>query len=59
MSSERLAAAVTASVNSISDSFDTLLTETINGLYETELINPGNPWRTVDEAELATAEWVN
>ena len=40
MSSERLAAAVTALVDSVSDSFDTPLAETINGLYETELINP-------------------
>jgi len=32
--------------------------ETINGLYKTELIRPRKPWRTIEEVELATAEWV-
>jgi putative transposase len=35
------------------------LAETINGLYKTELIRPRKPWRTIDEVELATAEWVH
>ena len=33
--------------------------ETINGLYKTELIKRGKPWRTVEEVELATAEWID
>jgi putative transposase len=58
--SERLAAAgIAASVGSVGDSFDNALAETINGLYKTELIKPCKPWRTVDEVELATAEWVD
>jgi putative transposase len=31
----------------------------INGLYKTELIKPRKPWRTLEEVELATAEWVD
>jgi transposase InsO family protein len=38
---------------------DNALAETINGLYKTELIKPRKPWRTVEEVELATAEWVH
>jgi putative transposase len=30
-----------------------------NGLYKTELIRPRRPWRTIEEVELATAEWVH
>jgi putative transposase len=33
--------------------------ETINGLYKTELIKPRKPWRSIEEVELATAEWVH
>jgi hypothetical protein len=38
---------------------DNALAETINGLYKTELIKPRKPWRTIEEVELATAEWVH
>lgn len=41
------------------DSFDNALAETINGLYKTELIKPRGPWKTVDDVEIATAEWVD
>ena len=34
------------------------LAESINGLYKTEVIKR-RPWRTLDEVELATAEWVD
>ena len=57
---ERLAeAGIAPSVGSVGDSFDNALAETINGLYKTELIKPNKPWRTVDDVELATAEWVD
>jgi len=56
---ERLAEeGAVASVGSKGDSFDNALAETVNGLYKTELIRPRGPWRTVDQVELATAEWV-
>ena len=58
--SERLAeAGISASVGSVGDSFDNALAETINGVYKTELIKPRGPWRTVDQVEYATAEWVD
>jgi putative transposase len=40
-------------------SYDNALAESINGLYKTELIRPRRPWRTIEEVELATAEWVH
>ena len=56
---ERLAeAGIAPSVGSAGDSYDNALAETINGLYKTELIKPKKPWRTVDDVEFATAEWV-
>lgn len=57
---ERLAeAGIAASVGSVGDSYDNALAETINGLYKTELIKPTGPWKSVDDVEIATAEWVD
>ncbi len=57
---ERLTeAGITPSVGSVGDSFNNALAETINGLYKTELITPRKPWKTVDDVEIATAEWVD
>ncbi|WP_231988056.1 IS3 family transposase [Nakamurella panacisegetis] len=57
---ERLAdAGIDASVGRTGDSFDNALAETINGLYKTELIKPRGPWRTVEQVEVATLEWVD
>ncbi|ORE86848.1 hypothetical protein ATO7_07407 [Oceanococcus atlanticus] len=52
-------AGIEPSVGSVGDSYDNALAETINGLYKTELIRPGGPWRTVDDVEIATLEWVD
>ena len=52
-------AGVSPSVGSVGDSFDNALAETINGLYKTELIKPRGPWKTDDDVEIATAEWVD
>lgn len=58
--SERLAeAGIQPSVGAVGSSYDNALAETINGLYKTELIKPGKPWRTIDDVELATAQWVH
>jgi putative transposase len=58
--SERLAeAGIQPSVGAVGSSYDNALAETINGLYKTELIKPRKPWRTIEELELATAEWVD
>ncbi|BBY36833.1 putative transposase for insertion sequence element IS986/IS6110 [Mycobacterium mantenii] len=57
---ERLTeAGIQPSVGAVGSSYDNALAETINGLYKTELIKPRKPWRTVEEVELATAEWVD
>ena len=57
---ERLAeAGIQPSVGAVGSSYDNALAETINGLYKTELIKPRKPWRTVEEVEYATAEWVD
>ena len=47
------------SVGSRGDSYDNALAETVNGLYKAELIHRHGPWRSVDQVELATAEWVH
>ncbi|MDM3948254.1 IS3 family transposase [Mycobacteroides abscessus] len=58
--SERLAEAnIAGSVGAVGDSYDNALAETINGLYKTELIKPRRPWKTIDQVEIATAEWVD
>ena len=58
--SERLAEVGMKSLaGSKGDSYDNALAETINGLYKTEVIHKRGPWRTVDEVEYATLEWVD
>ena len=58
--SERLEqAGIAGSVGSVGYSFDNALAETINGLFKTELIKPRGPWRTLEQVEYATAEWVD
>ena len=57
---ERLAE--TAAVNSVGskgDSYDNALAETINGLYKAELVRNRGPWRSLDDLEYATLEWVD
>jgi putative transposase len=57
---ERLAeAGASVSVGSKGDSYDNALAETVNGLYKTELVQRHGPWRSLDELELATLEYVD
>ena len=57
---ERLAEAGAApSVGSVGDAYDNALAETEIGLYKTELIRQRGPWRTLDDVEIATLEWVD
>ncbi len=57
---ERLAeAGVAASVGSVGDSYDNALAETIFGLYKTEVIRRLGPWRSLEDVEFATLEWVD
>lgn len=46
------------STGTVGDSYDNALAEAVNGLYKTELIRQQGPWRTVDQLELATLNWV-
>ena len=57
---ERLAdAEAVNSVGSKGDSYDNALAESVNALYKAELIHRRGPWRSVEQVELATAEWVD
>jgi putative transposase len=57
---ERLAeAGAVTSVGSRGDAFDNALAETINGLYKAELIHKRGPWKTIEDVEFATLEWVD
>ena len=50
---------ITASVGSRGDSYDNALAESVNAAYKAELIRARKPWRTIEEVELATLEWVH
>jgi putative transposase len=52
-------AGIQPSVGAVGNSYDNALAETVNGLYKAELIKPRMPWRTIEELELAAAEWVD
>ena len=41
------------------DSYDNAAAESLIGLYKTELIRRRGPWRTLDDVEIATLEWVD
>jgi transposase InsO family protein len=57
---ERLAGAgIESSVGSVGDSYDNALTETIIGLYKTEVIYERGPGRNHDAVEYETLEWVD
>ena len=57
---ERLTqAGIEASVGSVGDSYDNALAETIIGLYKTEVLRVRGPWKTSDDVEYATLEWVD
>ncbi len=57
--SERLAdAKIARSVGRAGDPYDNALTETINGLYEVEVIHRRS-WPTREAVELATLTWVD
>jgi len=57
---ERLAeAGVAPSVGSRGDSYDNALAESVIGLFKTEVIWRRGPWRTLEDVEFATLEWVD
>lgn len=46
------------SVGSRGDSYDSALTESVNCLFETEVIQRRGSWRRLEEFELAVLKWV-
>lgn len=58
--SDRLAdAGAIASIGSVGDSYDNAQAESLIGLYKTECVRRDRPFRTVDDLELATLNWVH
>lgn len=53
------AAGIAASIGSVGDAYDNALMESTIVLFKTELIKPRQPWKTLSEVELATAERVD
>jgi len=53
-----LEAGIEASIGTVGDAHDNALAESINGLYKTELINPGKPWRNAAHVEVETAAYL-
>ncbi len=57
---ERLSeAGIEPSVGSIGDSYDNALAESVIGLFKTEVIRQGGPWRGLEDVEFATLEWLS
>lgn len=58
--SEQLTAhGIAPSVGSVGDSYDNAMAESGIGLYKAELIWRRGPWRTVDQLEIATLEYID
>jgi len=57
---ERLAeAGIEPSVGSVGDSYDNAMAESVIGLFKTEVIRQGGPWRGLEDVEFATLEWIS
>ena len=52
-------AGIEPSVGSVGDSYDNALAKAINGLYKAEVIHRRGPWRSFEDVEYATLEWVD
>lgn len=57
---QRLAeAGAVASVGSTGDSYDNALAEAFNSLFKAELVRNKGPWKSIDDLEIATAEYID
>ena len=52
------AAGIEASVGSRGEAYDNAMAESVIGLCKTEVIRQGGPWRSLNDVEFATLEWV-
>jgi putative transposase len=48
-----------ASIGTVGDAYDNAMAESTIGLFKTELTRRRGPWRTLDDVEIATMEWVD
>lgn len=48
-----------ASVGSKGDSYDNAMAEALNSLYKAELVRNLGPWQSINDLEVATAEWMD
>lgn len=48
-----------ASIGSVADAYDNAIAESTIGLFKNELIRRKGPWRTLDDVEIATLEYVD
>jgi putative transposase len=56
----RLAAAgANPSVGTVGDAYGNALAESVIGLFKTELIKTRGPWRTAEQVEISTLEYVD
>ena len=56
---QRLAeAGAAASVGSTGDSYDNALAEAFNSLFKAELVRNKGPWKSIDDLEIAVAEYI-
>jgi putative transposase len=57
---ERLAeAGIAPSIGSAGDAYDNAMAESTIGLYKAELIYRRGPWKTPDQVEIATLEYID
>jgi putative transposase len=57
---ERLAQAkAVASVGTVGDSYDNAMAEAFNSLFKAELVRNKGPWRSIDDLEVAVAEYID
>ena len=48
-----------ASVGSRGDSYDNAMAEAFNSLFKAELVRNKGPWRSIDDLEIAVAEYID
>ncbi|WP_407568324.1 IS3 family transposase [Arsenicicoccus dermatophilus] len=57
---QRLAeAGAVASVGSTGDSYDNAMAEAFNSIFKAELVRNRGPWKTIDDLEIAVAEYID
>jgi transposase InsO family protein len=50
---------IAASIGTVGDAYDNALAESTIGLFKTEVVRRHQPFKTLDDVEYATFEWVD